>query len=72
MVGKSDFNENPVIRLDLDLDLGISLVSLLVFILHTEQPITDFQTIHSNEDSILRRKMNPKGAAVVVGREYIA
>ena len=28
VVGKSDFNENPVVSLDLDFDLGLSKITL--------------------------------------------
>ena len=39
MVGKSDFNENPVVSLDLDLDFDLGFVNILICIANVKQAI---------------------------------
>ena len=48
MVGKSDFNENPVVSLDLDFDLGfvnIQIVHTIVYSVSPEDSYHSFDAI---------------------------
>ena len=53
VVGKSDFNENPVVSLDLDLDFGLRL---RVCQLQTRIMLTNFRALFGHEEMETRSK----------------
>ena len=53
MVGKSDFNENPVVSPDLDLDLDLGFVNLRKVLVSNNAQNTEFLALAYRNSSIL-------------------